>query len=45
MAFDDNAKCVSLLDGKPVNMLSLLDDECSGGQCPAASDVCSLDAR
>ena len=31
MAFEDNAKCVALLDGKPVNLLSLLDDECSGG--------------
>ena len=37
MTFDDNAKCVSLLDGKPVNVLSLLDDECSGGQ--SANDV------
>jgi len=31
MAFEDNARCVALLDGKPVNLLSLLDDECSGG--------------
>ncbi|KAJ8600444.1 hypothetical protein CTAYLR_001427 [Chrysophaeum taylorii] len=31
LRFDDNAACVALLDGKPVNAFSLLDDECAGG--------------
>jgi myosin heavy subunit len=37
MAFEDNAKCVALLDGRPLNLLSLLDDECAGGA--AAKDA------
>ena len=30
--FEDNAKCVALFDGRPVNLFSLLDDECQGGE-------------
>lgn len=31
MKFQDNSNCVALLDGKPVSLLSLLDDECATG--------------
>lgn len=31
MSFEDNSNCVALLDGKPVSLLSLLDDECATG--------------
>ena len=31
VAFVDNSKCVALFDGKPVSLLSLLDDECAAG--------------
>ena len=30
--FEDNARCVALFDGRPVNLFSLLDDECQGGE-------------
>ncbi len=41
--FEDNAECVSLIEGKPMGLLSLLDEECSLGKATDLTYISKID--
>jgi len=40
--FEDNAECVGLIEGKPIGLISLLDEECSLGNATDASYISKI---
>lgn len=41
--FEDNSECVNLIEGKPIGLLSLLDEECSLGNGTELSYIAKLE--